>query len=109
MTWAIKNKPPSDFVALLEWRPSASPRIPPWPLRIRWWDIFRSFGSSFEVLRMPEPQEAMTMSHAAWDVWDGYPIRREYFPLSQRRWTRIRDAILKRRQKRAAERFGEEK
>lgn len=72
-------------------------RIPAWPLRIIWHQVFSPFRASFEVVRQPPIEEALSMNHEAWDKWEPYPVRRDYFPPSERRWTRIRDAILKRR------------
>jgi len=71
--------------------------MPPWPLRIVWWRVFEPIGSHVTVRRAPSPAAPT----ADWERLKASPISRPYFPRTQRRWQRIHDAILKRRESRS--------
>lgn len=77
------------------------PEIPPFPLRIVWWRVFTALGPSFEVYRQPPPEQWFKLEaiygRERVEAWDNYLSQRAYFPRTERRWKRIRDAILKRR------------
>lgn len=88
---------PSVFLYLASLQPAQKPQIPPWPLRIVWRRVFEPHGPDFEVVRLPSVVEAQKMSQADWERWDSYPSRQLYYPRTQRRWQRIRNAIMKRR------------
>jgi len=88
---------PSVFLYLASLQVVQKPEIPPWPLRIIWRRVFEPLGPGFQVMRAPSLNEAQSMSCDDWERWNPYPVSRLYFPRTQRRWQRIRDAIMKRR------------
>ncbi len=72
----------------------------PWPLRVVWWRRFDPHGASFELYRQLDKLSEMQ----EWERRDPHGFAhlstygRYYFPLTEKRWRWIVNAIEQRRQ-----------